>query len=257
VTALAEQQPARRLVPGAIVGVIAACNVVVLAVGHVAGAICLAVVLLGSLNVYVLAPQHDRSPVVLSLALVALVGVMALALRLSEISPVARDAVLGAMLWLALALAVPIVPVDRTMLQLRWRQVPWQLLIAACGIPAGVAGELILRPQPLAGLGDPARAAAVALALAVLVAPSLELLFRWVLNPDLVTLYGRAGLLLLNGLFASLYLGTRSAGFVLLMGVAGLGLSVAVSRTRVVWGAVAAHAILIIGVMLVWPAVLP
>ncbi len=253
---LAEHNALSRLVPGAFVCALAAGNVVAVAASPLAGAICMAIALLGLLNAYVLMPEDAASPALLPLSLVALLQLMSVTLAASDISPIFRNALVGALLLLALRLAVQIAPVDSTPLRLRRRNFPGQLLIAACGIPLGIAGELILQPQPLAALHDPADTALAALVLAVLVAPSLELLFRWFLQSEMLTLSGGAGLLLLNVLFASLYLGTHSPGFVLLMGVAGLGLSVAVRRTHSVWGAVAAHAIMIIGVLILWPAVL-
>jgi membrane protease YdiL (CAAX protease family) len=253
---LAERNTLGWLIPGALACALAGGNAVALAAGPQAGAICLAIALLGLLNVYVLMPQNAVSPLLLPLSLVALLQLMSLALAPAYVSATLLGALVGALSLLALRLAVQIEPVDSTLLRLRRRDLPGQFLIAAGGIPLGIAGELILRPQPLAALQHPAGAAVAAVVLAVLVAPSLELLFRWSLQTEILTLYGGAGLALVNVLFASLYLGTRSPGFVLFMGLTGLGLSVAVRRTNSVWGAVAAHAILIIGVLILWPAVL-
>jgi membrane protease YdiL (CAAX protease family) len=43
---------------------------------------------------------------------------------------------------------------------------------------------------------------------------------------------------------------------VILMGATGVGLSLAVKRTGRIWGPIGAHALLDIGLLVVWPAVL-
>jgi membrane protease YdiL (CAAX protease family) len=255
-TALAQHDTTRRLVPAAFAGAVGASAAITVAAGPLAGAACDAIVLLGLLNAYVLVREDAESRALVLLALVSLLLLINLALPVADISRTVRDLLVGAVLLLAIAIVCRVVPVDYRPLELAPHAIGPQLLLAACGIPLGIVGELILRPQPLVPLHDRLGAVLAAVVLTAVVAPVLELLFRWLLQPAMLALYGGAGLALLNALFASLYLGTRSVGFVLLMGVTGLGLSLAVRRTGMVWGAVVAHAILDVGVLIIWPAVL-
>ena len=247
---------ARWLAPAGYVCAVGGCNVVAVTVGPVAGAVCSALVVLGLLNTFALAPTQVGSRPFLLLALVPLVRVISLAMPASGVSPIARDALVSSLLLVALWLADRVTPLDWTALAMRWREAPAQLLIAAAGVPLGILGEQILTPHPIVPPHDAARTALAVVVLGGLTAPSLEILFRWALQPEMFDLYGGVGLGLLNALFASMYLGTHSAGYVVLMGATGLGLAIAVRRTGRIWGAIGAHAILVIGVLVLWPTVL-
>jgi membrane protease YdiL (CAAX protease family) len=242
----------------AFVGAIAACQVVTVAASPLAGAVCDAIVVLALLNLHAFAPRDADPPAVLpALALVPLIRVIGFAIPDAGISLVLRGGLVGALLLLALWLTNQVLPLRPPALKLRPRDLPEQALIAACGIPLGLIGQQILHPRPLAHAADPVAMVLAALVLGCLAAPSLELLFRWALHDQLFLHSPVAGPVLVNVLFASLYLGTRSAGYVVLMGLSGLGLSLSVRRSGIVTGAIVAHALFAIGLLIVWPAVLP
>lgn len=244
------------IAPAAYACTITASEALAVTVNPVAGAICDAVVLLVLVTVYALGEEDAPPAWPMLLSLVALASLIGIALPVHGISQITRDALVAALVLLSLWLAGRSLHLDRGPLRLRLADLPAQVLIALCGIPLGLAGWWILGPAPRASTSTPGTYVLAALVLGALVAPSLELLFRWALQPELQGLYGTAGLVLLNVLFAAGYLGTHSPGFVIMIGAAGLGASLAVRRTGTVWGAVAAHGLLAVGMLLVWPAVL-
>jgi hypothetical protein len=247
----------RRQVP-MFVGAICACEVVTVTVSPLAGAVCDAIVVLALLNVHTFAPRDTDPPAVLpALALVPLVQLIGFAIPVAGVSLVLRGGLVGALLLLALWVTSRVLPLRPPALKLRPRDLPEQALVAACGIPLGLIGQQILHPRALAHAADPMAMLLAALVLGCLVAPSLELVFRWALHDQLLPLSPVAGPVLVNLLFASLYLGTRSAGYVVLIALTGLGLSLSVRRSGIVTGAIVAHALFAIGLLIVWPAVLP
>jgi hypothetical protein len=232
--------------------------VVAVTAGPIPGAVCDAVVLLSLLNMHLLTPQDTRSPALFpALALAPLMRLTGFAIPVDGVSPVVHDALVAASLLLALWLMSRVVPVHPPALKPRRRDLPQQALIAVCGIPLGIVAYEFLHPRLLVYPGGPGAIVVAVLVLGCLVAPALELVFRWALHDQLLPLFPRAGPVLINLMFMSLYVGTRAASYLALMGFTGLGLSLAVSRSRVVSGAIVAHALLVVGLLIVWPAVLP
>jgi membrane protease YdiL (CAAX protease family) len=235
---------------------VAAANVIGVASGPTAGAIVHSAVLLALLNAYLFITDRRQAGALLVLTAVPLLELIELGIPATPLSHVLREALVALLVLYVVIAAGRIAGIDRSALRLprtAWRG---QLATAACGIPLGLLAWLILDPVPLARSNDAAGLVLGSLVLVGLTAPALELLFRWVLQSALLELYGPAAVILLGGLFASLYLGTRSPGFVILMLLSGLGLSLQTMRTGVVWGAVGAHALLACGLLIIWPAVL-
>ena len=113
---------------------------------------------------------------------------------------------------------------------------------------------LILRPRPLVSPLTWHSLLLSTIVLLVFAALIEELIFRWLLQDVAVRLLGPPGLVLANALYASTYAGSLSAGFALFMGAVGLAFAVAVRRTGLLWGVVAAHALLDLGLLVIWPS---
>ena len=83
-----------------------------------------------------------------------------------------------------------------------------------------------------------------------------ELLFRGLLQQAAVSALGAAGLVLVNVVYAVTAIGSLSAGYAVFAGLMGCWFSIAVGRTRCLWGVIAAHELAVVGLVLVWPIVL-
>jgi membrane protease YdiL (CAAX protease family) len=68
--------------------------------------------------------------------------------------------------------------------------------------------------------------------------------------------FDNLALILTSLLFADTYFGTRSPAFILLMAGVGLLFGVYVRLSRCLWGVTAAHALLVIGLLIAWPRLL-
>jgi membrane protease YdiL (CAAX protease family) len=136
----------------------------------------------------------------------------------------------------------------------RWSRT--QVLIAVSGIPVGLLAYLAIRPDPIE---QEFRPASFALAAAILIiSPALteELLFRGVVQSVLVGSFGWSGIVIGAALFAAASLGTRSVSYVVLAAAIGLAFGSCVWRTSSLAGVIGAHALLSLGLLLVWPQVL-
>jgi uncharacterized protein len=226
------------------------------AVGAVPGAAFHAVVLFALLNTYAIAPDRPAARVLPVLALVPLLRLFSLTMPSRHFAEIWWYAMVGAPLLLAAFLATRAVPVAWPGLRLGRRALPLQAAIALAGAPLGLAAYGILTPAPLISPLTAPRLLGGAFILIVFSAFLEELIFRGLLQGAARELFGRFGLVIVSVLYASLYVGSLSAPYVGFVGVVGLMFAVAVERTGILWGAVGAHALMNIGLLLVWPTVL-
>jgi membrane protease YdiL (CAAX protease family) len=190
------------------------------------------------------------------LGLVSLMRFFSLVLPLGLLAPVARYAVVAMPLLAAMWLLKQRLGLPAESLGLRLAQAPIQAWIALSGIPLGLAGYWILRPEPL--MPD-AGAGALAVGVLVLLGVALteELLFRGFLLSFAMQELGYAGVWLSSLVFAAVYVSSGSMGFAGFMGLVGWVFSECAWRTGSIWGVILAHALLITGMGLVWPLIFP
>ena len=132
-----------------------------------------------------------------------------------------------------------------------------QLMIAISGVTNGLLAYLGLRPPALPG--GPMSALVTAVAVTVFAAGLEELVFRGSLQFVAAELFASpvAGIAVSTSVFALMYVGSLSVPFIVLMLATGLFLGWAVQQTGSLWGSIGAHAAMVIGLMVVWPLVLP
>ncbi|HEV8686284.1 MAG TPA: CPBP family intramembrane glutamic endopeptidase [Gaiellaceae bacterium] len=244
---------------------IAAAEVCVVWVAVVPGVLAHAVLVFVLVNHYVLAqrasgtlappdrPRTDAALIVL--AVVPLVRITSLATAL-DTEPVYQYAAAGLPLLAGGVAGVRLLGVAWFVPKLRaisWRQ---QAPIALSGMPLGYAAFLIARPEPLVEGSSVSRLLLAALIVVVCTGFAEELLFRGVCQRGLSGVFGRFAYLGSTFLFAIAYLGVRPAGYAVFVVVAGLAFGFLVEHTRSLLGVALAHALMNVGLLLVWPALL-
>ena len=190
------------------------------------------------------------------LGLVSLMRFFSLVLPLGLLAPVARYAAVAVPLLAAMWLLKQRLGLPAESLGLRLTQASTQAWIALSGIPLGLAGYWILRPEPLmpgAGAG--------ALAVGVLVLLRRRPDGRAAL-PRLSAVLCDAGARLCWGLakqpgFCSRVCKYRLHGICRVHGAGGVGLQRVRLAQCSIWGVILAHALMITGMGLVWPLVFP
>lgn len=189
------------------------------------------------------------------LALVPLARLLSLTMPLGRVPPLYWHALIGAPLLPALAVAVRVYGYSPSSLGLRRGRLVAQLAIAASGGPLGLAAYAILRPAPAVPRLDWSHLVFGSLTLLVFAAFVEELLFRGLLQQAASSVFGAAGVVLVNVVYAVTAVGSFSAGYAVFVGLMGCWFSIAAGRTRCLWGVIAAHALVVIGLVLAWPVV--
>ncbi len=137
-------------------------------------------------------------------------------------------------------------PVRRLHLRIAWPVL--DLVVMDAGVPLGVVGYALLRPEPL--LDHPAGPELVAAALVLVVCGGLveELIFRGLLLAVSEKLIGRRGpaIIYVAAINATLYLGSGSIAYALLIGGVGIVYGAALARGASIWSVSVSHGLLLV-----------
>lgn len=240
------------LIVGLYVVLIVTAEAVVAFVGVVPGVILDASLVFLLLNSFFFR-KDSHGEVFLVLALVPMLRIFSLVVPVALVSQIDWYIMSGVPLLLATMLVARFFKPSWTGFRLERREWALQVLIASSGLPLAAVACLILRPGSLFRHLNWQEALVSSLILILFSGFSDELIFRSMLQPALQGIYGRYGLLLSSVLYASMFLGSHSPGFVLLMSLVGLLFGYSAEQTGSIWGAVTAHSILSIGLILILP----
>jgi membrane protease YdiL (CAAX protease family) len=198
------------------------------------------------------APHRKLFPV---LALVAMLRVFSIAAVVPRLPLVTWYVTVGGALLIGEILTIRLVEEPWQRLNLAIRRPVLDLATAAVGIPAGLVGYLLLRPQPLMPGAGPFQTAAGVVALVVFAAFTEELLFRGLLQSIAIETFGiwRLGLTYAAAMSGVMYLGSGSLPYTIAVGAYGLLLGATIVRGGSLWGAIASHGLAIVGMAFVWP----
>jgi len=237
---------------GLFAALITAAEAMLSFVGVVPGVALDAALLLALLNLFLFKEGAD-SDVYLALALLPLLRIFSLVVPVVQVPQIYWYVMAGLPVLLAAVLAARFVKPHWIGIQLDRRAWAIQGLIAISGLPLAAAAYFILKPAPLYLQMNWQEILIGSVILILFSGFTEELIFRSMLLPAMGATFGRYGLLISSALYASMFLGSFSAGFVLLMGLAGLLFGYCAGRSGSIWGAVAAHSILSIGLILILP----
>jgi len=189
------------------------------------------------------------------LAIVSLLRILSFTAPIAQVPDIYWYVLVGLPLLVAVALTVSLL--DFSWAQLGLRRGPWmpQLLVASSGLPLSLAGFLLLRPRPFASMPGWREVAIGVVILLIFVGFTEEILFRGLLQHVATEVFGRTGVLCSSLLFAIMYIGSRSASYLLFIALLGLFFGWCASRTGSIWGVVLAHSFIAIGMTFVWPFV--
>lgn len=132
----------------------------------------------------------------------------------------------------------------------RWKR---QALMAASGILLAAVAIAVVPAEFGLPADERAGAIASALVLAIVAAFTEEILLRGLLLGLAIRVLGPRGILYSSCLSASLYLGSLSPPYVVLIFLTSLYFSWFVSRTRAIWGVVVAHSVMNLFLIDLWP----
>jgi membrane protease YdiL (CAAX protease family) len=258
---LATTDSLRSFVP-VYVGLVVAAEAVNAVAGAVAGGICHAAVLMALLNHYlVLAPRlpgrvvRGVVRVLPALALVPLMRIVTLALVPDEPKVYAYAAV-GAPVLLAAVLAIHRLGLSDVLPRQLGRLPRSQARFALTGIPLGLVGFGLLRPEPLADGASWETVIAGSVVAFVFVGMAEELVFRGVVQRALADVFPGAAFVWSSALYAGAQLGEGPSAYVAFLAAVGLLFGWWVQRTGSIVGVALAHGLLAVSLVVVWPLIL-
>lgn len=233
--------------------------------GVVPGATLHAILIAGWMLQYVLNDSVDRSrmdtgmtgdwcvqllPV---LALISLLRLLSVVIPVQDIPQIYWYAMIGAPMLAGVGLTARLAGLSTTQLGLTGRFGFSQLAISATGVPLGMIGYAILRPEPAIDQFSWIGFVMGALIIIVFTGFLEELLFRGVLQSIASRVLGNAALLWSSTIFVIMFLGSLSLPFVLFMGLVAFFFGWCFWRTASLWGVIGAHCLMNLGFLLVFP----
>jgi hypothetical protein len=223
------------------------------AVSPALGAALHGILILVLLNMQVFKPDLPGGRLWAGLALVSLLRFFSLVVPLGLVPRVLWTGVICLPLWVGMVLFLRHYRLGKAEIGLgtaNWRQ---QGLIGLSGLPLGLAGSLLLHPEPYFPVFSWFGLVFAGLLVLVSVGFTEEVLFRGLLTTLAQPELKAAALPFVSAVYASMYIGAQSPAVLLWMWLVGAFWGWCASRTRSVWGAALAHGLMVVGMMLVWP----
>jgi membrane protease YdiL (CAAX protease family) len=190
------------------------------------------------------------------LALVPLLRILSITMPIPQAGRIYWYGLIGVPVALALVLLARVASREwlRRAVPFPWSRV--QAAVAVSGVPLGMIAYLIARHDGFSMKPDGHELLVAVPLLFFFTGVLEEVLFRGLLQRALVDLYGAPGRLWTTALFAFVYLGSRSAGYVAFYAGVGFLFSWVVTRTRSLAGVMVAHGFLAVSSILIWPYLL-
>ncbi len=192
----------------------------------------------------------------LSLSLAPLMRIIDVMIPMVSFYQLYRYILISIPLLIATVVVMRVLKMEAGEVRFTLRHIPAQVGVALAGIPLGLAGYLILRPQTLI----------IGLTWWDMVLPGLifilctgfvqELIFRGVMQRASEQVLGKWGILYISALFGILSMGQFSALNMLFMFGVALFFSWVVKRTGSLLGVMLAHGIMNVGLYLVVPSLM-
>ena len=194
---------------------------------------------------------HER--LILPLSLVPLLRVISLGMSLTDVPRVVSYHLSYIPLLLSAAVVVNVLGYDANDMGLNSKRLGMQLLVGATGILLGLAGYVILGPEPI--IADFTRYDVWLPALILLLCTGFtaEFVFRGVIQFGAVGAFGRWGIVYVSLLFAAPYIGFLPVTWVAFAFVISLYFGWIVKETRSILGVALAHGVCNIALYLIVP----
>jgi uncharacterized protein len=227
--------------------------------GLLAGAICHAVLLVTLLAHHLIAPGAQYHSLLLAFALLPLMRLIGLAVPVAELPYLYWHIMVGIPTLLAALLVIRAEQIDPRLMGIGSRFDPVvQILVAVAGIPLGVIGWIALRPAPVVGELGPIPIILSVIVGVVFIGGIEELVFRGIIQGvALRALDSSAGAIAVSAIaYASLFVSSLSPPFIVVMLVTAIFFGWVVEVTGSLYGVIAAHALIAIGMFVVWPTLL-
>jgi membrane protease YdiL (CAAX protease family) len=214
-------------------------------VGVVPGAVLYSLLLVVLANLSFFTRARSQRNVFLTFMLLPLLRLLSLAMPIPLVAPIFQYLLTGIPLLIATLLVVRHNGLHAFRMNLTPTEWFYQLVIGASGIPMGFIAFLILTPPP--SLVDKTNLFWIFMLWVVFTlfgAVMEEIIFRGLIQRALFKSLGVSSIFLTSLLYASMFLGTLSPGYVIFYGLAGLLFSIWVKISDSLVGVIFAHSLM-------------
>jgi uncharacterized protein len=226
--------------------------------GLLAGAICHAILLVALLVHHIAAPATPYHSLLLGLALLPLIRLFGLAVPVAELPYLFWHVMVGIPTALAALFAIRAEEIEPKLMGIGSRFDPAvQFAVSIVGVPLGLMAWFALRPAPVVEVGVLPIALGVIIAV-VFVAGLEEFVFRGLLQGVALQALGSStGAVAVSATaYAVLLVPSLSVPFIVVMFGAAVFFGWVVEVTGSLYGVIGAHALLAVGLLVVWPMLL-
>lgn len=227
--------------------------------GFIVGGISHLLLLLTLIAHYLTSGYAAYRAMLLALTLPSITRLVSLTVTMADIHQLLWLVMIGVPTFLALFLVLRVVPTKLGSLLRVPSDVPMQILVAVSGLVHGLLLYLVLRPAAPAPITEPVAAVVVAVPVLLLfVAVLEEVTFRGVIQSVAFEITGSriAAVSIAAVVYACMFVSADSPIVPLAMLAIGLLFGATVAYTGSLWGVMGAHALMTIGLLIAWPAVL-
>lgn len=226
-------------------------EILIVFVGLVPGFMVDAALMLALLSHYAISEQTAHHRLLAALTLAPLLRMLSLIVPIPQVPIIYWNGLVGVVLLMAMGFAIRLLHLSREELGLTVRLPLFQLLVGSAGIPFGF---LAYRFSSAWANNGSYHTIPFAL-LAIFAGIVEELLFRGLLQNTAQAVFKDASIIYSSILYATVYIGTLSAGYVAVVGLSGLFAAWSTQRTHSLLGAILLRSFFLGGLLLVWPSI--
>jgi membrane protease YdiL (CAAX protease family) len=234
-----------RLVALLYIAMVIMAEVVTMFVSVITGSILYGVLLIIVVNLSYFSKKRLIRRIYLAFTLLPLLRILSLAMPIQQVPPVFQYILTGVPLLLSTIFVISANGLPAFRLNLSSLEWVYQIIIGVSGIPLGLIAALTLKPPP--SLINKSNLLWIFLLWVVFTlfgAVMEEVIFRGILQKALSYTFGASSIILTSLLYAGMFMGTLSPGYILFYGLTGLLFSIWVQISDSLAGVIVAHSLM-------------
>lgn len=220
-------------------------EVVTMYVNVITGAILYGALLIILVNLSYFSRRRLVRRIYLAFTLIPLLRILSLAMPIKQVAPIYQYVLTGFPLLIATIVVVRDIGLPAFRLNLSALEWVYQIIIGISGIPLGLIAALTLTPPPsLIGSRNLLWIFLLWIVFTLFGAVMEEIIFRGIIQKALSFPFGAASIILTSLLYASMFVGTLSPGYILFYGLTGLLFSIWMQISDSLVGVIMAHSLM-------------
>ncbi len=244
------------LIVGFLVAAILEAEIAIALVAPLMGILLHAAVILAIANIYLFIPSIPHRRALIPLLLFPILRLLSVTIPIAPLPRIDWYPAIG-LPWLLSALVVVwFLRSSPASLQLRgiqWGEILRQAVFGLTGIALAYLVYILAPTKPILASADWRSLVLGAVLLTVFSGFAEEFIFRFLVQSQMESVFGKGGIFIAALLSAAMYIPTMSLPLIVFWLIAGIIFGIWVQRTRSLWGVVLAHSLINVGSILLLP----